>query len=67
MIAGAIGVAGAVALGILAFITRSIWTGLIAFFLFSQSAAAVQRAKEMAQQVDLQTRSTSTPEEAPEI
>jgi Zn-dependent protease len=56
MIAGGLGIGGAVLLGILAVYTASIWTGLIAFFLFSQAAAAIQRAREMALHADLQAR-----------
>jgi Zn-dependent protease len=52
-VAGVIGVVGAICLGALAYYWRSIWTGLIAFFLFSQAAAAVQRAKEMALQAKI--------------
>ena len=63
-IAGTIGIAGAICLGALAYVWRSWWTGLIAFFLLSQSAAAVQRAKEMALQAD--AAASPSPEEKPQ-
>jgi Zn-dependent protease len=47
MISGAIGVVGAMCLGALALYRSSWWTGLIAFFIFSQAGSAVQRAKQM--------------------
>jgi Zn-dependent protease len=46
-IAGRVGMAGAVCVGFLAFYLGSIWTGIIAFFLFSQARNAVERAKLM--------------------
>jgi Zn-dependent protease len=52
-VAGALGVVGALCLGAVAFAFGSIWIGVIAFFLFSQAAAAIQRAREMALQADL--------------
>jgi Zn-dependent protease len=66
-VAGVIGIAGAVLLGALAFYTSSIWTGLIAFFLFSQAAAGFQRAKEMALQVDAQTSAGPISEHNPKL
>lgn len=47
MIAGALGIGGAVCLAIWAVVRGSIWTGLLAFFLFSQASAAIARAKAM--------------------
>ena len=47
MIAGVIGIIGAICVGLLTFVTQSIWTAVIAFFLFSQASAAVQHAKAM--------------------
>jgi Zn-dependent protease len=47
MIAGIIGIAGAVLIGLLAFYLGSIWTGVIAFFLLSQAKGAIERAKQM--------------------
>ena len=47
-VAGVLGVVGAVGFGVLAYFWSSLWIGIIAFFLFSQAAAAIQRAKQMA-------------------
>jgi Zn-dependent protease len=58
-IAGAVGMVGAVGVGCLAFYWGSIWTGLVAFFLFSQAGGAVQRAKEMRLASDLAARPPS--------
>jgi len=52
-ISGCIGMVGAVCIGCLAFYLRSIWTGIIAFFLFGQAGNAVQRAKEMRLAADI--------------
>ena len=65
-VAGAIGVLGAICLAALAFFWRSIWTGVIAFFLFSQAAAAIQRAKEMTLRTNVATDiSPPVPEQKP--
>jgi len=55
-VAGMLGVAGAILVGCLAFLLGSLWTGVIAFFLFSQAATAMQRAKAMALQADVASR-----------
>ena len=47
MIAGVTGVFGAACFGLIAFWQKSIWLGVIAFFLFSQAAGAIERAKAM--------------------
>jgi len=53
-ISGVLGVAGAICLGAAAYYYfRSVWIAVIAFFLLSQAAAAIQRAKAMAAQADL--------------
>lgn len=50
-LAGMLGVAGAICLGFGAYYYfRSVWIAVIAFFLLSQAAAAIQRAKAMAMQ-----------------
>lgn len=46
-VAAVIGIFGALVLGLLAWYIRDIWTGVIAFFLFSQASGAVARTKEM--------------------
>jgi len=46
-VAGVLGVVGAICFGVLAYFLGSLWIGIIAFFLFSQAAAAIQRAKQM--------------------
>jgi len=62
-IAGALGVVGAICLAAAALSFGSLWTGVIAFFLFSQAAAAIQRAKAMALQADV---AAGEPPPAPE-
>ena len=53
-IAGAVGIVGAICLAAAALLVfRSLWIGVIAFFLFSQAAAAIQRAKAMALQANV--------------
>jgi Zn-dependent protease len=52
-VAGAIGIAGAVAFGLLAYLQGSLWIGIIAFFLFTQAASAIERAKAMQHQADV--------------
>lgn len=47
MIAGVTGIFGAALIGLFAFSRRSIWFGVIAFFLYSQAVSAIQRAKAM--------------------
>jgi Zn-dependent protease len=63
--AAAIGIGGAILLGALAFYWGSMWTGVIAFFLFTQAGAAMQRAKEMALHADVQAG--GMPEQRPPI
>jgi Zn-dependent protease len=53
MIAGVIGIFGAVLVGLFAYRIRSIWVGIIAFFLFSQAMAAIERTKAMRLQADV--------------
>src|SRR5947209_18326499 len=65
--AALIGIAGAVLLGLLALYLRSIWTAVIAFFLFSQAGAAFKRAKEMALQLDMEPRTPPTSQENPTL
>jgi len=55
-VAGIIGVLGAIGFAVLAYFLGSIWTGIIAFCLFSQAAAAIQRAKAMTLQTDIAAR-----------
>jgi Zn-dependent protease len=52
MIAGVIGIFGAALVGLFAYRIRSIWVGIIAFFLFSQAKGAIERTKAMRLQVD---------------
>lgn len=47
MIAGVTGICGAVLIGLSAFYLRSIWLGVIAFFLYTQAAGAIQRVRAM--------------------
>ena len=53
MIAGVIGIFGAVLVGLFAYRIRSIWVGIIAFFLFSQAMGAIERTKAMRLQADV--------------
>ena len=55
-IAGAVGMVGAVCVGCLVFYSRSIWTALIALFLFSQAKNAVDRAKQMRPATEIAAR-----------
>jgi Zn-dependent protease len=66
MIAGVTGVFGAVCLGLLAYWQRSIWTGVIAFFLFSQAAGAIERAKAMRLASDVAARPPPIPSDQPQ-
>jgi Zn-dependent protease len=54
--AAIIGVIGAALLAILAFTLGSIWTGILAFFIFSQAGAAFQRANEMKLEAEVAAR-----------
>jgi Zn-dependent protease len=60
-ISGCIGMAGAVFLGCLALYWGSIWTGVIAFFLFGQAGNAVQRVKEMRLAAEIAERPSAPP------
>jgi Zn-dependent protease len=51
-VAAILGIFGAAAFGALAFYLQSIWTGIVAFFLFSQARAAIERAKVMKSEVN---------------
>jgi Zn-dependent protease len=51
-VAAIMGMVGAVLVGLLALSRQSIWLGVIAFFLFSQAAGAIARAKAMQRAVD---------------
>ncbi len=67
-IAGVVGIIGAIGLGALAFSWGSVWTGIIAFFLLSQAAAAMQRAKAMALETDSAARvPPPVPEQKPQV
>jgi Zn-dependent protease len=56
MMAGVTGVFGAACLGAIAFYRSSPWLGVIAFFLFSQAAGAIQHAKAMRLASDIAAR-----------
>jgi len=60
-IAGSVGVLGAIGFGVLAYLWGSLWIGIIAFFLFSQALAAIERAKAMALAVDEQAVAAPPP------
>jgi Zn-dependent protease len=65
-IAAIVGMAGAISLGGLAFYWGSIWTGIIAFFIFTQAAAGFQRSKEMALHAEIAaTPSPPVPNQPP--
>jgi Zn-dependent protease len=66
-IAGVLGVVGAICLGAAALSFGSLWTGVIAFFLFSQAAAAIQRAKAMQVHAEVSVGVAPIPEEKPPI
>lgn len=62
-VSGMIGIVGAIVIGLLALWLHLIWTAVIAFFLFSQAAGAIQRAKEM----QLAAETAAAPNEPPPI
>jgi Zn-dependent protease len=67
MIAAVIGIFGAALVGLYAYRIRSIWVGIIAFFLFSQAMGAVERTKAMRLQVDEAATPSPTQQAPPNI
>jgi len=66
MMAGVTGVFGAACIGLLAYWQKSIWTGVIAFFLYSQAVGAIQRAKAMRLASDVVARPPPIPSDQAE-
>jgi len=67
MIAGVIGIFGAALVGLFAYRIRSIWVGIIAFFLSSQAKGAIERTKAMRLQVDEAATPSPTQQAPPKI
>jgi len=61
MMAGVTGVFGAACFGLIAFWQKSIWLGVIAFFLFSQAVGAIQHANAMRLASDVVARPPPIP------
>jgi Zn-dependent protease len=62
-ITSVVGMIGALGLGAMAIWLRSIWIGIIAFFIFTQAGAAIQRAKVLALEADTALPVTGVPPE----
>ena len=64
-VATALGFVGSAALGAYAFYVRSIWLGILAFFLISEAAGAWRHAKALQAQLDEAKRIREAPEPRP--